>query len=61
MGNLQKIKDTLIGAPIGATIGGIIGWAVAKRIGYDKTLMVISFITVGTIIGGTIGASLIKK
>ena len=60
MDGLSKIKTTVVGAPIGALAGVIIGYLVSKKIGYDKTFTVLSFATVGLIIGGTIGQSFKK-
>lgn len=57
---LDKIKSTVSRAPIGALSGAIVGYLIAKKIGYDKTLMVISFTMVGLIIGATLGHSLKK-
>ena len=54
----NKIIKSVNGAPIGAAIGAITGYLVAKQLGYDKTLTVISFTTVGTLIGAAIGAEI---
>lgn len=57
----SKLKETIIGAPLGAIGGGIIGYLVSKRLGYDKTISVVSFTMVGLIIGAAIGAGVKNK
>ena len=52
----NKIVKSVTGAPIGAAIGAFGGYLVAKQLGYDKTLTVISFTMVGILIGASIGA-----
>jgi energy-converting hydrogenase Eha subunit E len=49
-----KIKSQASNAPIGALIGGVVGYSIARNLKYDHTLSVISFIVVGTILGATI-------
>ncbi len=51
----QKIQDSITDAPIGALIGAISGYALARGLGYDKKISVVSFISVGIIIGTIIG------
>jgi outer membrane lipoprotein SlyB len=60
METVNKVKSTVTAAPIGAVGGAVIGYLIAKKIGYDKTLMVVSFAMVGLIIGATIGQTLKK-
>lgn len=60
MESVDKVKSTVTRAPLGAIAGACIGYLVAKHIGYDKTLMVVSFAMVGLLIGGTVGQSLKK-
>lgn len=52
---IGKIKSSITTAPIGAVGGAVIGYLVAKKLGYDKTITVISFTVVGLIIGSAIG------
>jgi uncharacterized membrane protein YeiH len=55
MSTISKIKDTTTANPIGVIVGAIGGYMVAKKLGYDKTIAVISFTVVGAVLGGTIG------
>lgn len=57
---VPKIKQGLIDAPIGAGIGAVVGYAVAKQLGYHKAITVIGFTMVGLILGFTISKR-IKK
>ena len=50
-----KIKSSITAAPIGAAAGAVIGYMVAKELGYEKTITVVSFTMVGLIIGSAIG------
>lgn len=47
-------------APVGALAGALVGMFVAKKVGYHHTLIIVSFATVGTILGATVASS-IKK
>ena len=53
----EKLKATITEAPLGAVAGGIIGYMVSKRLGYDKTISVVSFTMVGLIIGSFVGST----
>jgi len=55
---LPKIKSSVSAAPIGAVIGGIVMYMVAKKVGYHKTITVVPFTVVGIILGATIGSRL---
>lgn len=57
----EKLKQTVSDGPIGAAIGGIVGYMVCKKLGYDKTISVISFTMVGLIIGSYIGSTIKQK
>ncbi len=52
----KQFQATISDAPFGALVGAIVGYMVAKKIGRDKTITVISFISVGIAIGTIIGA-----
>jgi outer membrane lipoprotein SlyB len=52
---VEKIKSTVTAAPMGAAAGAIVGYFVAKKLGYDKTISVIGFTMVGLIVGSAIG------
>lgn len=56
-GGLDKAKSAIGGAPVGAAIGGALGYMVAKHFGYHNTLMVVSFTIVGALIGSSIKMS----
>ncbi len=60
MEGIAKIKTTVGAAPLGALIGAVAGYIVAKGTGFHKTLLVISFTVVGTVIGASIGNKLKK-
>lgn len=53
--SISKIKTDFSNAPLGAIIGGAIGYIIAKNVKYDNTITVISFAVVGIIIGASIG------
>lgn len=55
MSAVSKIKSTTIANPIGVFVGAIGGYMVAKKLGYNKTIAVISFTIVGAVLGGSIG------
>jgi len=57
----DKLKATLVAAPVGALIGGVTGYFISKKVGYDKTISVISFTMVGVILGSVIGVAIGKK
>ena len=57
----EKLKQTVGAAPLGAIAGGIVGYLVCKKLGYDKTISVISFTMVGVIIGSYIGSTIKQK
>lgn len=57
---VEKIKSDIARAPLGALVGAIVGYVAAKKLGYNKTLTVVGFITVGTIIGGAIAYKMKK-
>lgn len=58
---LNKLKNTITLAPIGAIAGAIAGYLVAKKLGHDKSITVISFTVVGVIIGSAIGLNIKNK
>ena len=57
----SKLKSSVSEAPLGAIAGGIVGYLVCKKLGYDKTISVISFTMVGVIIGSYIGSTINQK
>ena len=59
-GGTEKLQKSITGAPLGALVGGFLGYLLSKELGYDKTLSVIGFTMTRLIIGSAIGAS-IKK
>ncbi len=61
MAEMQKLKSAVTMAPIGAVGGGIVGYMVAKKLGYEREISVISFTMVGVILGATIGISIRSK
>lgn len=56
-----KLKETISGAPLGAVGGAIVGYLISKKLGYDKTISVVSFTMVGLIIGAALGAGVKTK
>lgn len=58
--SLPKIKASITGAPIGAAVGAVTMYLVAKRLGYHKSITVVPFTVVGLILGSVIGASFRK-
>lgn len=56
----NKIAKNVSAAPIGAIGGAIVGYLVSKKLGYDKTLTVVSFAMVGILIGAAFEAHLKK-
>lgn len=58
---VNKLKDTISGAPLGAVGGAIVGYFVSKKLGYHKSITVVSFTMVGLIIGAAIGAAVKAK
>lgn len=56
-----KLKESLSAAPLGALAGGILGYLLSKKVGYDKTISVVSFTMVGAIVGSAIGSTINKK
>lgn len=61
MGAAQKIKGSVSAAPIGAAAGVVIGYLVAKKLGYEKTITIVSFSIVGIIIGSAIGSTVKER
>ncbi len=61
MNTITKIKSDVSVAPLGSLVGGILGYALAKNFGYDKTLTVISFTLVGVITGAILTSKINKK
>ena len=57
----EKLKKTFTDAPLGAIAGGIVGYLLSKKMGYDKTITVVSFTMVGLIVGSFIGATIKEK
>lgn len=55
MTEAPRLQDSISNAPIGALFGAIGGYLVSKSLGYDKKISVVSFISVGIIIGTIIG------
>jgi len=55
METVKKITSSVTAAPIGAVAGTVIGYLVAKQLGYEKTITVISFTVVGLLIGSAVG------
>ena len=55
MNEISKLKDTVTSAPLGAVGGAIVGYLIAKRLGYDKTISVVSFTIVFLIMGAALG------
>ncbi|MES2287554.1 MAG: hypothetical protein V4547_17805 [Bacteroidota bacterium] len=53
---LPKIKSGIKAAPVGAVIGIVGGYLLAKQLGYHKTITVIPFMVIGTIVGAAIGS-----
>jgi uncharacterized membrane protein len=53
---LPKIKSGIKAAPVGAVIGIAAGYLLAKELGYHKTITVIPFMVIGTIVGAAIGS-----
>lgn len=58
---LEKIKNSIVNAPVGAIAGAITGYVIAKNVGYHKTFVVVSFAMVGIIIGTTLEYKLRNK
>ena len=56
-----KLKSSVSEAPLGAVGGAILGYLVAKKVGYEKTISVVSFTMVGLILGSFIGSSIKSK
>ncbi len=56
MNEAHKLEDAIIAAPLGAFGGAIAGYLVAKKLGYERNISVVSFTMVGLIIGCAIGA-----
>ena len=50
-GTLNKLKTDILNAPLGAIAGGTLGYLLAKKFGYDKTITVVSFVMVLGITG----------
>ena len=46
-----KLRGSITAAPIGAVVGAFLGYMLAKNLGYNKTIAVISFGIVGLIAG----------
>jgi outer membrane lipoprotein SlyB len=57
----EKLKSTISEAPLGALGGAIFGYLLAKKVGYEKTISVISFTMVGLIVGSFIGSTIKSK
>ncbi len=55
---VAKITSSISAAPLGAAAGAIVGYMVSKKLGYHKTITVISFAMVGLIIGTAIGSKI---
>lgn len=53
---LPKIKSGIEAAPVGAVVGIVSGYLLAKSLGYHKTITVIPFMVIGTIVGAAIGS-----
>lgn len=56
--SIEKFKQTIVNGPMGAGIGGVLGYATAKHFGFEKTITVVSFTIVGVLIGASIGYSM---
>jgi hypothetical protein len=54
---INKLKADISSGPLGAIVGGTLGYLLAKNFGYDKTLTVVSFV----VVGGLTGAILTSK
>ncbi len=48
---LNKLRSDISNAPLGAIVGGSLGYLIAKKFGYDKTITVVSFVMVFGITG----------
>lgn len=61
MVGLEKIKSSISASPLGGAAGAVVGYVVCKHFGFHKTLSVIGFVMVGTLIGAAIGAKIKNK
>ncbi len=52
--SLPKIKSGVSAAPVGALIGAIGGYLVARQTGYHNSITVVPFMVVGLILGFSI-------
>lgn len=50
----DKLKTDIFHAPLSAIVGGSLGYLLARNVGYDKTLPVVSFVVVGMITGAVL-------
>ncbi len=60
-GEVGKLTSSVTNAPLGALGGAIVGYLVAKKLGHEKSITVISFTVVGLLIGSAIGYNIRKK
>lgn len=58
---MEKLTSSVSNAPLGALGGAIVGYLVAKKLGHEKSITVISFTVVGIIIGSAIGLNIKNK
>ncbi len=60
-GGVEKLTSSVSNAPLGALGGAIVGYLVAKKLGHEKSITVVSFTVVGLIIGSAIGLNIKNK
>jgi len=60
-GEAEKLRASVSNAPLGALAGAIVGYLIAKKLGYEKTVSVVSFTVVGLIIGSALGYGVREK